>query len=74
MRRAFWFAVGAGATVYVLVKARGYAQQASPEALGRRVAGSVTQAREQAHDFAGRVRAAMAESEAEIRETLGLPQ
>lgn len=73
MSRLLWVAAGAGVTLYVTFKVRGYLSMASPESLGHRVAGSLTSAREQARDFADRVRAAMAESEAEIRESLGLP-
>jgi len=32
-KRVFWFAVGAGVTIYVVAKARKYAQEHSPEAL-----------------------------------------
>ena len=74
MRRAFWFTVGAGVTVLVVVKVRSYLSKASPEALGGRVQASVSAAGQSARDFADRVRAAMAERETELRETLGLPQ
>ncbi|HEY5820595.1 MAG TPA: DUF6167 family protein [Propionibacteriaceae bacterium] len=72
MRRVFWFAVGAGVTVFVVVKARQVMQQATPQALGHRVAESAGGVGERAQDFASQVRAAMAEREAELRDTLGL--
>lgn len=72
MGRIFWFAVGAGATVFVVVKARQVAQQAAPRAIGQRVSESAGGVRTRAQDFAGQVRAAMAEREAELRDTLGL--
>lgn len=74
MRRLFWAAVGAGAAVYVMYKVRNYIAAASPEAIGNRVAEQVTAGVRTAQNFVERVRAATAESEAEIRSTLGLPQ
>ncbi len=73
-KRLLWFAIGAGVTLYAVVKVREYLDKASPEAVGNRVAASVTAAKDSVLDFAARVRAGMAESEAEIRESLGLPQ
>ncbi len=74
MRRIFWFAVGAGVTAFVVVKARDYLKQATPQAIGQRVAGQASGVGDRAQDFASRVRAAMAEREAELRDTLGLPE
>lgn len=74
MGRLFWIAVGAGATVYVMYRARKYFAAAGPEAIGNRVAGQVTTGVTSAQNFVARVRAATAESEAEIRSALGLPQ
>lgn len=73
-RRVFWFAVGAGVTLYVVAKARRYAQEHSPEALVDKVQQSVLDAGDSARAFVARVRAASAEREAELRETLGLTQ
>ena len=42
--RVFWFAVGAGVTIYVVVKARDYIDKHSPEALVERVQQSVVDA------------------------------
>ncbi len=72
MRQVFWFTVGVGATVFIVIKVRGAMQKATPQALGQRVAGSAAGLGERAQDFAAQVRAGMAEREAELRETLGL--
>lgn len=72
--RVFWFAVGAGVTIYVVVKARDYIDRHSPEALVDKVQQTVLDAGDNARAFVSRVRAASAEREAELRETLGLPQ
>jgi hypothetical protein len=73
-KRLLWFAIGAGVTLYAVAKVRAYLDQASPEALGNRAAASITAAREGVLDFTARFRAGMVESEAEIRESLGLPR
>lgn len=70
--RVFWFSVGAGVTVYAVVKVRAYLRKAHPQAVGQRVADSASNAGASAQDFAARMRAAMAEREAELRDTLGL--
>jgi hypothetical protein len=67
VKRFFWFAIGAGVAVFVYVKVRNFWQQARPAAVGSRVADSAAGLGERAQDFAGRVRAAMAEREAELR-------
>ncbi|WP_049804538.1 DUF6167 family protein [Microlunatus phosphovorus] len=72
--RVFWFAVGAGVTIYVVVKARDYIARHSPEALVEKVQHTVVDAGGEAKAFVARVRAATAEREAELRETLGLTQ
>ena len=72
-RRLFWFAVGAGVAVFVLVKIRGYIKKTNPEAIGRRVAESASGMSESAHGFVDRLRAGMAEREIELRDSLGLP-
>jgi hypothetical protein len=72
--RVFWFAVGAGVTFYVVVKARDYIDKHSPEALVERVQTSVVGAGDATKAFVARVRAAQAEREAELRSTIGLPQ
>jgi hypothetical protein len=71
-RRVFWFSVGAGAAVFVVIKVRGYLKQATPEAIGHRVSESAVGIGDSVRDFSERVRAAMAERETELRDTLGL--
>ncbi len=73
MRRGFWFVLGVGCTIYLGGKVRGYLHQATPQAIGNRVAESATGIGGSVRDFTDRVRAAMAERETELRETLGLP-
>ncbi|MEO5653547.1 MAG: DUF6167 family protein [Marmoricola sp.] len=67
MRRGFWFAAGAGAGVYAMVKARRAAEAFTPEGLRDRVSGLGVGA----HLFADEVRAGMNEKETELRERLG---
>lgn len=71
IKRVFWFLVGAGVAAFVAIKIRDYLQQATPEAIGSRVADSAAGITERAQDFADRVRAAMVEREAEINDALG---
>jgi hypothetical protein len=74
IRRFFWFALGAGVAIFVFVKIRQALSKATPEAIGQRVAGSAAGMGASARDFTERVRAAMAEREAELRDELGLPE
>ena len=74
IRRFFWFALGAGVAIFVFVKIRQALSKASPEAIGQRVAGSAAGVGASARDFTERLRAAMAEREAELRDELGLPE
>jgi len=68
MRRGFWFVAGAGAGVYVMIRARRAAEAFTPDGLRDRAAGLGVGA----HLFAEEVRAGMAERETELRERLGL--
>jgi len=72
--RLFWVAVGAGTAIFVTIKVRDYLRQATPEAIGSRARESAASLTDSARDFADRVRAAMAERETELRDTLGLPE
>ena len=74
MRRIFWFALGAGVTIFVVVRARDYLRQATPQAIGHRVADAGASLGDSVRDFTDRVRAGMAEREAELRESLNLPE
>ena len=74
IRRFFWFALGAGVAVFVFVQIRNVLRQATPQAVGQRVADQAAGIGASARDFTDRVRAAIAEREAEIRSELGLPE
>jgi hypothetical protein len=65
--RIFWFLLGVGFAVWVIVKLRDWLRRASPQAVGQRVAASTAGVGASARDFTDRVRAAMAEREAELR-------
>lgn len=68
MRRGFWFVAGAGAGVYVMIRARRAAETFTPDGLRDRVAGLSVGA----HLFAEEVRTGMVERETELRDRLGL--
>ncbi len=74
IRRLFWFALGAGVAIFVFVKIRNALRSAGPQAVGQRVADRAAGLGASARDFTDRVRAAMAEREAEIRSEFGLPE
>ena len=74
IRRFFWFALGAGVAIFVFVKIRNALRSAAPPAVGQRVANRAAGLGASARDFTDRVRAAMAEREAEIRSEFGLPE
>jgi len=66
--RSFWFVAGAGAGVYVVVRARRAVEALTPEGLHDRLAGLDLGW----HLFADEVRAGMTEKETELRERIGL--
>lgn len=68
MRRGFWFVAGAGAGVYVMVKARRAAEAFTPDGLRDRLEGLQVGAQL----FAEEVRAGMTDREAELRERFAL--
>jgi Family of unknown function (DUF6167) len=68
MNRTVWFVAGAGAGVYVMVKARRAAETFTPEGLRDRLSGLSVGAQL----FADEVRTGMTEKETELRERLGL--
>ena len=74
IKRFFWFALGAGMAVFVYLKVRDFLKRANPAVLGDRVATSASGVSERAQGFVGRLRAGMAEREAELREELDLPE
>jgi hypothetical protein len=66
--RTFWFVAGAGAGIYLTVRARRAAEALTPDGIGDRVAALGIGAQL----FREEVRAGMAEKETELRERLGL--
>ncbi len=72
--RLFWFVLGAGLAIWVFLRIRQMLRQAHPDAVGQRMAASAAGVGASARDFTDRVRAAMAEREAEIRDELGLTE
>ena len=67
MRRGFWFVAGAGAGVYVMIRARRAAEAFTPDGLRDRLSGLAVGAQL----FADEVRTGMDERETELRERLG---
>ncbi len=74
MKKVFWFSIGIGVGVFVVVKARGYLRQATPAAVQDRVSQAAVGVGERLSSFVAEARAAMAEREAELRDTLGLSE
>ena len=68
MKRAVWFAAGAGAGVYAMTKARRAVETFTPDGLADRLAGVSVGLRL----FGDEVRAGMAEKENDVRERLGV--
>jgi hypothetical protein len=68
MNRTFWFVAGAGASVYVMIKARHAAEALTPEGVRDRLSGLTVGAQL----FAEEVRTGMSEKETELRDRLGL--
>lgn len=68
MKRLVWFAAGAGAGVYAVVRARRAAEVLTPEGLADRLAGLSLGVRL----FRDEVATGMAEKESDLRERLGI--
>ena len=74
IKRLLWFVVGVAVGAFVIKKVRDYVAKATPEAISNRVVDGAGNLGGSAAAFVDRARAAMAEREAELRDTLGLPQ
>lgn len=74
IKRLVWFVIGAAVGIFVIKKVRDYLAKSTPEAVGQRLAGRAGSLGESASSFVDRARAAMAEREAELRDSLGHPQ
>jgi hypothetical protein len=68
--RAFWFAAGAGAGVYAVIKARRATDRLRPAGLGDQLTAAQIAGRLFLHE----VREGMAEKETELRSRLGLTE
>lgn len=74
IKRLLWLAIGAGLGIFAIKKIRDYLQKSTPEAIGRRLVDGAGGLGDAAEGFIDRARAAMVEREAELRDTLDLPQ
>ncbi|MDH6575908.1 DUF6167 family protein [Kitasatospora sp. MAP5-34] len=72
VRRIFWMAVGAGATVWAMNKANEAVHRLTPDSLSGTAARGALQLGDTAKRFAADVRAGMAEREEQLRADLGL--
>ena len=71
-RGLFWFAVGVGATVWLVVKGREYYERFTPKGITEQVEKSARNTRGWVDDFLNTMTSAMDEREHELREALGL--
>ncbi|MDH6126924.1 DUF6167 family protein [Kitasatospora sp. GP82] len=72
VRRIFWMAVGAGATVWAMNKANEAVHRLTPDSLSGTAARSALHLGDAAKRFAADVRAGMAEREEQLKSDLGL--
>lgn len=72
MGRLVFFALGVGATVFVVVKGRQIARRATPAHLQEQVNRRAQGIAEQAGDFLATLRTSMDERERELRAELGM--
>ncbi|MFE4517628.1 DUF6167 family protein [Kitasatospora sp. NPDC056783] len=72
VRRIFWMAVGAGATVWAMNKANEAVHRLTPDSLSGTAARGALQLGDLAKQFAQDVRAGMAEREEQLKDDLGL--
>ncbi|AUG75971.1 hypothetical protein CFP65_1054 [Kitasatospora sp. MMS16-BH015] len=72
VRRIFWMAVGAGATVWAMNKANEAVHRLTPDSLSGTAARGALQLGDAAKRFAADVRAGMTEREEQLRSDLGL--
>ncbi len=71
-RRLFWFAVGAGVTVWLVLKGREYYERFTPKGVTEQVEKTAKSAQHWVTDFIDTMTNAMDEREAELREALSL--
>lgn len=74
MRKIFWFALGVGATAFVVVKGRQLLAKATPAGISQQVQHKAEGLGQQVSTFLSTVSAGMKEREVELRTELGLDQ
>lgn len=72
MGKLFFFALGVGATVFVVVKGRELARKATPQAVQESFAKKVSGLVDHASQFLSNVQEGSAQREAELRDELGI--
>lgn len=72
MRRLFWLVMGITIGVLVVRKVTAAAQRLTPKGMAESVGGGLAELSAAIRDFGADVREAMAEREAELRESTGL--
>ena len=73
-KRLFWFAVGAGLTVVVVLKGREYYQRFTPKGVAEQIERTSAGVGTWVGDFFQTMNSAAAEREEELREALGLAE
>lgn len=73
MRRLFWMLVGAGLTMYVVIRGRELMHKLTPKGMSEQVARRGQETAAGIGDFIATFRAAMAEREAELTRELNTP-
>lgn len=72
MKRLFWFGLGVGLTVFVVVKGRDLYHRVTPSGVSEQLERTAVRARSSVADFVDTFRTASRERERELRETLGM--
>ncbi|HJE50661.1 MAG TPA: hypothetical protein K8V15_01550 [Tessaracoccus flavescens] len=73
MKGLFWMMVGAGLTIFVILRGREIMHRFTPKGVQEQVSEKGHQAAATFGDFMGTFRAAMDEREAELRRELNIP-
>ena len=73
MRSLFWMLVGAGLTIFLVLRGRELLHKLTPRGVQEQVSEKGHQAAANFGDFMGTFRSAMAEREAQLRHELNLP-
>lgn len=73
MSRIFWILVGAGITIFLVLRGKELLHRFTPQGVQEQVAEKGQEMAVSFGDFVGTFRAAMAEREAELRHELNIP-